>query len=281
MSISGNAPTTMKHWTLEQIPWAQFDPARVDPEILKLVKAAAMVEFNGGDYAAYLNRVFADDPEFRAAADAWAHEEVQHGQALARWAKLADPTFDFDTAFKRFTDGYSIDVNVEKSIRGSRASELVARCIVETGTSSYYTALREATDEPVLKEICRNIAADEHRHYKLFYTHLQRYLEREELNGWKRLKVTLARLGESEDDELAYAYFAANHPDETYDRKRFTKAYARRAYAVYRRHHVERGIAMALKASGLTPTGRLNRWLTAFACWFLQFRARRLAAVNA
>jgi rubrerythrin len=275
VSISGNAPTTMKHWTLEQIPWAQFDPARVDPEILKLVKAAAMVEFNGGDYAAYLNRVFADDPEFRAAADAWAHEEVQHGQALARWAKLADPTFDFDTAFKRFTDGYSIDVNVEKSIRGSRASELVARCIVETGTSSYYTALREATDEPVLKEICRNIAADEHRHYKLFYTHLQRYLEREELNGWKRLKVTLARLGESEDDELAYAYFAANHPDETYDRKRFTKAYARRAYAVYRRHHVERGIAMALKASGLT------RWLTAFACWFLQFRARRLAAVNA
>ena len=271
----------MKHWTLEQIHWTRFDPARVDPEIVKLVKAAAMVEFNGGDYAAYLNRVFADDPEFQAVATAWAQEEVQHGQALARWAKLADPSFDFESAFKRFTAGYAIDVDVEQSVRGSRCGELVARCIVETGTSSYYTALNEATAEPVLKQICRNIAADELRHYKLFYTYLQRYLEREGLNGWQRLKVTLGRMGESEDDELAYAYFAANHPGETYDRKRFTRAYARRAYAVYRRHHIERGIAMALKATGLTPNGRLSRWLTSLACWFMQVRIRRLNAANA
>ena len=271
----------MKHWTLEQVPWSRFDPARVDPEIVKLVKAAAMVEFNGGDYAAYLNRVFADDPEFQTVATAWAQEEVQHGQALARWAKLADPSFDFESAFKRFTAGYAIDVDVEQSIRGSRCGELVARCIVETGTSSYYTALNEATDEPVLKQICRNIAADELRHYKLFYTYLQRYLDREGLNGWQRLKVTLGRIGESEDDELAYAYFAANHPGETYDRRRFTRAYARRAYAVYRRHHVERGIAMVLKATGLTPNGRLSRWLTAIACWFMQLRIRRLEAANA
>ena len=271
----------MKHWTLEQIPWTRFDPARVDPEIVKLVKAAAMVEFNGGDYATYLKRVFADDPEFQAVATAWAQEEVQHGRALARWAKLADPDFDFESAFKRFTAGYSIDVDVEQSIRGSRSAELVARCIVETGTSSYYTALNEATDEPVLKQICRNIAADELRHYKLFYTYLQRYLEREGLNGWRRVKVTLSRIGESEDDELAYAYFAANHPGETYDHKRFTRAYARRAYAVYRRHHVERGIAMVLKATGLTPNGRLSRWLTALACWFMQVRVRRLIAADA
>jgi rubrerythrin len=271
----------MKHWTLEQIPWTRFDPTRVDPEIVKLVKAAAMVEFNGGDYATYLKRVFADDPEFQAVATAWAQEEVQHGRALARWAKLADPSFDFESAFKRFTAGYSIDVDVEQSIRGSRCGELVARCIVETGTSSYYTALNEATDEPVLKQICRNIAADELRHYKLFYTYLQRYLEREELNGWRRLKVTLSRIGESEDDELAYAYFAANHPGESYDRRRFTRAYARRAYAVYRRHHIERGIAMVLKATGLRPSGRLNRWLTALACWFMQVRIRRLTTANA
>jgi hypothetical protein len=44
---------------------------------------------------------------------------------------------------------------------------------------------------------------------------------------------------------------------------------------------VERGIAMALKASGLAPAGRLNRWLTALACWFLQVRVRRLDAINA
>jgi len=116
---------------------------------------------------------------------------------------------------------------------------------------------------------------------RLMNSYLQRYLDREGLNGWQRLKVTLGRLGESEDDELAYAYFAANHPSETYDRKRFTRAYARRAYAVYRRHHVERGIAMVLKATGLTPNGRLSRWLTALACWFMQVRVRRLIAADA
>lgn len=271
----------MTHWTLDQIPWSRFDPGKVDPEVVKLVKAAALVEFNGGDYATYLGRVFGDDAEFQAAATAWAGEEVQHGQALAAWARLADPEFDFDAAFKRFTDGYRIEIDVEASVRGSRSGELVARCIVETGTSSYYTALAEAADEPVLRAICRNIAADEFRHYKLFYSHLRRYLQREGLNAWGRLRVTLGRIGESEDDELAYAYFAANHPAESYDRRRFSNAYARRAYAVYRRHHVERGIAMALKASGLAPTGMLNRCLTGLACWFLQVRARRLAALDA
>jgi rubrerythrin len=271
----------MKHWTLEQIPWTAFDPSKVDPEVVKLVKAAALVEFNGGDYATYLGRVFGDDVEFRAAAEDWAEEEVQHGQALANWAKLADPSFDFEAAFKRFTDGYQIPLDVTASVRGSRAGELVARCIVETGTSSYYSALTDATDEPVLREICRNIAADEFRHYKLFYTHLRRYLQREGLNAWGRLKITLSRLKESEDDELAYAYFAANHPEQVYDRARFSNAYARRAYSVYRRRHVERGIAMALKASGLNPTGHLNKLLTGLACWFLQLRARRLAALNA
>ena len=51
---------------------------------------------------------------------------------------------------------------------------MIARCVVESGTSSYYSAIRDATDEPVLKEIAGRIAADEYRHYKLFYDTLQR-----------------------------------------------------------------------------------------------------------
>ena len=50
-----------------------------------------MVERNGIDYAVYLGRVFLDDPDFRVASDNWAVEEVQHGDALGRWATLADP----------------------------------------------------------------------------------------------------------------------------------------------------------------------------------------------
>src|SRR5207247_9682163 len=135
-------------------------------------------------------------------------------------------------------------------------------CIVEIGTSSYYTALRDAATEPVLKEICRHIAADELRHYRLFYKNLDRYLARERIGRWARLRVALGRVAESEDDELAYAYYAANESRLPYDRRRYSRAYARRAYRLYRPHHVARGVAMLLKAVGLTPNGRLCQVLS-------------------
>ena len=176
-----------KHWTLDDIPWDRFDPTKVEPDMLCIVKAAALVEHNGGAYADYLCSVFSDDIEFQKAARRWGTEEVQHGKALARWAKLADPDFDFEQRFVDFSSKITLPVTADDSVRGSRCGELVARCMVEVGTSSYYTALREATDEPVLREICRNIARDEIRHYKLFYTHLARYREIERLGVFRRL----------------------------------------------------------------------------------------------
>src|SRR5947199_2516661 len=109
---------------------------------------------------------------------------------------------------------------------------MIARCIVEVWTSSYYAALRDAVREPVLKEICRHIAADEIRHYKLFYRNLTRCLERERVGFWTRLRVAAGRIKESEDDELAYAYYAANEFERPYDRDYFRRAYAQRAYAL-------------------------------------------------
>lgn len=271
----------MAHWTLDDIPWDRFDPTKIDPEIVKLTKAAALVEHNGYEYARYLEHVFEDDPSFKEAAWQWAEEEVQHGRALARWSKLADPSYDFDGAFKLFADKIRLPVGVERSVRGTRAGELVARCVVEIGTSSYYTALAAASDEPVLHEICKHIAADELRHYKLFYSHLKGYLEREKVGPIRRIWVALGRLFETEDDELAFAYYAANHVnDGPYDRKRYNAAYIHRTYRYYRPSHVERGIAMLLKAVGLNPQGKLSHWLSKLASWFMQNRMARLARAD-
>jgi hypothetical protein len=267
----------MGGWTLEDIPWQRFERNRVDPDLLRLAKAASLVEYNGAAYADHLCRIFADDPEFQAEARRWGEEERQHGRALARWAALADPQFDFADAFRRFTDGFRVDFTRDRSRRGSRAGEMVARCIVETGTSSYYTALREAAAEPVLAAICRHIAADELRHYKLFYKTLERYAGRERFGRLGRLRVALGRIAEARDDELAYAYFAANGGEGGYRRRRCSRAYACRAYAVYRRHHVERGVAMILKAMGLTPNGRLGRIAGGLAWRAMRWQQGRLA----
>ncbi len=263
------------HWTLEDIDWGAFDPTKVDPELLKLIKAASLVEHNGAEYTRYLCDVFDGDEAFQAAARQWGIEEVQHGEALAKWAVLADPAFDFDAAFKRFTDGYQpFEEGQVTSKRGSRTGELIARCIVETGTSSYYTALAENTEEPVLKTICRKIAADEFRHYKLFYDHMRRYQVKERLGRFGRLRVALSRLGETEDDELAYAYYAANDWNAgAYDREATAKIHVRSAFRRYRRGHVMRAASMMLKAAGLPSNGWLAKTAGALGWRFMQRRA--------
>ncbi|MCW5774670.1 MAG: ferritin-like domain-containing protein [Rhodospirillaceae bacterium] len=269
----------MGQWSLDDIQWDRFDRSKVDPELMKVIKAASLVERNARDYASYLRSVFRDDPEVHDAIGEWAAEEVQHGMALGRWAQMADPTFDFDGAFELFAAEIKLPLQAAESVRGSRTGEWVARCVVETGTSSMYTALAQAATEPVLKEICRNIAADEFRHYKLFYTHLKRYLARERVSLWGRLRVAWGRAAESEDDELAYAYYAANHRDDgPYDRQTYVERYARRTYRYYQYGHMERALAMIFKAVGLKPHGWLNRTGAALAIRFMRWRIRRFEA---
>ena len=262
-------------WSLSDIPWADFDPAKVDAELLKIVKAASLVESNGADYATYLCNVFKSDPEFQVAARAWAKEEIQHGRALAAWARRADPSFDFEKCFERFLSGFRLPLQSEQSVRGSLSGELVARCIVEAGTSSYYAALGEVAREPVLRHICQRIAADELRHYKLFYRHLKRYLEQERIGRLRRALVALGRIGESEDDELAYAYYSANAGAEPYDRGRWARAHTSRVCACYRRAHMQRAVAMIFKAAGLKPHGLLARLASAAGYRFIKSRALR------
>ncbi|MBP5859002.1 ferritin-like domain-containing protein [Marivibrio halodurans] len=239
-------------WTLDDIAWDKFDADKVNPEVVKLIKAAALVEHNGADYTEYLCNVFSGDPEFQDDVRVWGREEIQHGKALAAWAEKVDPSFDFDAAFQRFLDGYRLPLEATDSVRGSRSGELVARCIVETGTSSFYSAIAESTDEPVLKQICRAIAADEFRHYKLFYDSLRKYLDVEGLGRLGRLKVAIGRINETEDDELSYAYYAANlHGTEDYDRERCHRLYMAPVYKNYRRQHMDRAVSMIAKASGI------------------------------
>jgi hypothetical protein len=268
----------MRHWTLDDIPWDTFDRSRIDPNMVPVVKTASLVERNSADYASYLRNVFFDDPAFQDAAVAWAMEEAQHGEALGRWAELADPAFDFKAAFRRFGEGYRIPVEATASVRGSRTGELIARCVVESGTSSYYTALRDGTDEPVLKAICHRIAGDEFRHYKLFYRYLQSYLPRERPWVLRRLAVACGRFFEMDDDELSFAYHCANEPERAYDRARANAAYTQAASVYYRRSHVERAIGMMLKATGVSPAGFIGQTASRVAWLHVQRQQRRALA---
>lgn len=264
------------------MPWARFEAAAVDPDLLAVVKTAALVEANAADYVAYLGRVFADDPALLAALARWGEEEAQHGAVLGRWAELADPGFDFARALADFRAGYRVPHDVDQSIRGSRVGELVARQVVETGTSSFYSAIRDAAHEPVLKAVATRIAADEFAHYRLFAEHYARYQAAAPLPLPTRLRVAATRFSEAGDDELGWAWFAANVlPGDRSARYRsgvHARAYGLRAMRLYRRRHVESGVRMLLRAVSLRPGGAVFR-LAAAGLWrLLRWRVARLSA---
>jgi len=267
----------MAHWQLSDIPWDAFDAAKVRPEHLAIVRAACMVEHNGEDYARYLRDVFTGDEEFQTATINWAKEEVQHGRALRRWAEMADPEFDFTQSFALFTDGHQLPTGVTESVRGSRCGELIARCVVETGTSIYYTAIKESTEEPVLKAICAKIAADEYRHYQLFYGLLQRYQQRDGINLVQRLRIALGRVAEMDDNELAFAFFASHHQPGDYAQQESARRYFACAAPLYRKVHIERITALILKAIGLKPNGRLSALISHWGWKLWSYRTRQVA----
>jgi hypothetical protein len=269
-------------WKLEDIQWAAFDRAKAEPWMIAAIKSSALVELNAPDYVTYLKRVFKDaDPVVIAAIEQWGCEESQHGRALGRWAEMADPSFRLDDAFARFHAGYKPSHFAEtgnNSVRGSRRGEMIARCVVESGTSSYYTAIRDATDEPVLKEIAGRIAADEYRHYKLFFETLEAQSE-PELPFLKKLGVAVGRIVESDDDELSYAYYCANvsaadTESVPYRRADCSKIQAYTTMRIYRRNHIQRLVQMVAKAIGAAPHGRLSKVAGAVMWRILQLRAR-------
>ena len=267
-------------WTLNDVQWTQFDSSKVNPALLAAVKAASLVEYNAHDYVAYLKRVYRDAPESTIRGiEHWGEEEIQHGLALGRWAELADPSFDFETAVARFRTLYrpSHFEKGDDSVRGSRRGEMIARCVVESGTSSLYSAIRDASEEPVLKEVAGRIAADEFRHYKLFYEILQAESE-PELPIWRKLWVAFSRVNESDDDELACAYYCANvsaaqEASYPYRRRDYARLYQAKVMTFYRRHHIDKLVKMVVKPAGLNPSGRLSQWASALLWRVLTMRA--------
>jgi hypothetical protein len=280
-------PVYHQGWRLDDVRWEAFDPAAVDPALLAAIKAAALVEYNAPDYVTYLKRVFRDSgQETLTWIENWGAEESQHGRALGRWAETADPGFRLEEAFARFRKGYTpphfADQETDMSVRGSRRGEMVARCVVESGTSSYYAAIRDAAAEPVLKEIAGRISADEYRHYKLFYDILHKQDE-PDLPFWRKLWVAVGRVRESDDDELAYAYYCANVPASEeaarpYDRRTYSRLAARTSMTIYRRRHIQKLVQMVAKVVGANPHGLLANWGGALLWRVMQKKAASASA---
>ena len=110
----------MGNWTLESIAWGRFDASKVDPEILRNIKAAALVERNGGDYRIYLDRVFADDPASLRTSTPGRAKRSSTAWRSAAGRSLPIRSWDFEAAFARFRAGYKLPLDARRRCAAAR-----------------------------------------------------------------------------------------------------------------------------------------------------------------
>ena len=146
-------------WSVDDIAYDRIDAALIhnNSELFYLLAAASFVEITSDLYTKNLIEFYHGNPEIENwLANFWELEEVQHGTALKRYVQAVWPEFDWERAYRGFFEEYGRACTME-ALAENHALEMVARCVVETGTSSFYRTLSDATAEPVLKQITANI----------------------------------------------------------------------------------------------------------------------------
>jgi rubrerythrin len=210
-----------QNWRFDDIAFDAVDATLVrDDEFLFLTLASAsFVEILAETYGSNLIEHFRGDMEITEWLGAcWRREEVQHGHALKIYVQTVWPDFDWECAYREFLGQYVALCTVEQ-LEPHKALELMARCVVETGTSSFYRALQQYVREPVLRQLIGKIKADEAAHYRHFRRFFMTYnaTERHGIGAviatiWRRLRAV-----RGEDAYIAFKHVhAGRHPNRPF-----------------------------------------------------------------
>ncbi|PUA19411.1 ferritin-like domain-containing protein [Glaciimonas sp. PCH181] len=181
---SHNEQQRAPHWTIADLAFSTIDieKTRSDENLFYLAACASFVESGSDLYTQNLIAYYGDDPEIADwLTHHWEVEELQHGNALQAYIAHVWPEFNWTLAYNDFLEEYSKYCKVEL-LEPSKALEMVARCVVETGTATFYQALARSTDEPVMRDLASRIANDEVNHYKHFFRYFRRLRQKEGLS---------------------------------------------------------------------------------------------------
>ena len=244
-------------WSTEDIPYDTLahDRVRDDRRLFYIVASASFVEITSDLYTHNLIDYFRHDSEVvEWLGMVWQKEELQHGDALRRYVQTAWPEFDWEAAYRGFLAEYTPLCTVDQ-LESTRALEMVARCVVETGTASFYRMLSAQSREPVLKQLAARISADEVRHYKHFYRYFLRYQASERPGRTAVLRTLWRRTAEIEAEDGYHAFrsvFLVRNPGTEFQRRDYA-AYLD-GIAQLAKHHFPYGMAakMLLKPLGLS-----------------------------
>ena len=233
-SLSGGAARAAGHWQLDDIAFDQIQHEAIadNEDLFYLLMSASFVETGSDTYAANLAEHYSGYPEIAGwLQERWEAEELQHGVALRRYVEAVWPQFSWQQAYDSFFGEYSKLCTVEE-LNVDRHLEMVARCVVETGTTAYYHTLREMSDEPVLRQLLGHIRNDEVNHFKHFLKYFKQLQEQSPVGRTRIAGALYARLKElrESDSDVALRHVFAHRGRYFADSDRQFADIAQRVY---------------------------------------------------
>ena len=215
----------MAHWDYRKdIDYGSIDIAKIKENrfLFHLLAIASFIEIASETYAKNLSAYYHENAEAVAWINGtWEKEELQHGEALKAYVSRVWPEFPWQKAYSRFLALYLPLCNLG-ALQPTKGLEMVARMIVETGTSTMYRAFEEygkSLGEPVFAHLSHLIYKDEVNHYSHFNRYFNHYNRSENSGRKKILKVIVQRLKEAgnEDIEIAFQSIHETEHDGNFD----------------------------------------------------------------
>jgi len=272
--ISPGGLTDAPHWTM-----ADLDLSRIEHESVRddsftyyLVAGASFIETAADVYTNNLVHHFPDPVARDWLAKRWQLEELQHGRALRAYVEAVWPDLAWEQGYAGFLEEYSRLCTMEQ-LEDSRTLEMAARCVVETGTATFYTTVHACACEPVLKRLAGLIRRDEVRHYNYFRSFYQAYQAEERVGRLSVLRALYKRFTEAEQEDAYVAFkhaWLTRHPGQTFRDEHFA-AFMQQVRERLRPHYPYRmAVHMVLQPL------RLNRTIQKLAAPLLVRGARHL-----
>lgn len=233
--------STQQAWSIADLGLDTIDVNLVqDDEFLLLtLVSASFVEILADIYNGNMMEQFTGDAELvNWLQEDWQREESMHGEALKAYVHTVWPAFNWERAHRAFYSDYQRLCTIEQ-LESDAALELMARCVVETGTSTLYRALKSYVREPVLEALLNRIMQDEFSHYSKFRRHFLYYNSQVQLGAGAVSAVIWRRLREvhNQDAYIAFKYaYSELHADVDFKPAHW-KHFRRTTQRLARRHY--------------------------------------------
>jgi rubrerythrin len=167
-------------WDFHGLPWDKLDRKKLSDDMIHNVKTAAFGELTTFTATESFMKLFRSDIDFTQWLAVWFYEETKHPLSLIRYLGALGITTD---------DSFIHHGREISPMLQDRVVMLVSNICSEIAANTLYNHCTKAVEEPLLKEILRNLGRDEMRHSNGFQFYLRKTLARSEDLDTERLKA--------------------------------------------------------------------------------------------